>query len=125
MICSSINSLTNFNYINCANEIKKILYCLTYLFFIYNIIETSISIKYLTFINSKLITILIFQFNCRSLLIIKTLISEKKINLIVTKREVFCDEKFFNSRIFLRNVFNFCFQTRCCSKTFNFSNCRC
>ena len=116
------NSLINFNLMNFVNSTINNLCCLTYLRFTCIRIETSKSIKINVLIVTCLTIILTIQFICRSLKTINTLFNEIEINFIVTKREMFYSITFFNLRIFLRNVFNFNFRTRRCSKTFNFSN---
>ena len=122
VIWSSKKSSINFKFINCNNSIWEILCCLTKRFFTYDKNETFEFVKHLIFWSSFFVTILIFQFNWRSLTMFEMSLNVEKINLIVTKRNVFDDAKFSNSRILLRKFLNFCFQTRRCSKIFNFSN---
>ena len=116
----SKESSASCNCIDFFNKIKNILYCLTKNFRTKNWVEASIFVKKKALINFFKMTILIFQFNWRALMIMK-FIWIKNVNLIMTKRWTFRVTKFFNSRIRLRIFFK-CFWMRFCSKIFNFSN---
>ena len=121
IIVSINDSFVNFKRIILINFIVNNLCNFTKLISIINSTKTSISMNNKIFMKLCLIAILIFQFNWLVLMILKTFfLNCEKVIVTTTKRKMFFE--IFNSWIFLRTFLSFCFRTRRCSKTFNFSN---